>query len=213
MEASSEIATAPDRNIRTWLFNPFHYLAGGQALAVGIALILIASLIGSLDNFHFDGVLDIHLGASAPLWVFTSEGLLDWIVMGVLLLIAGKLISRSHVRTLDVFGTQALARVPMSVSALFVLLPGHRRYAAHLIAQLTKTPSDIQVGPADPIMFYIIVVVCLLMVVWTVALMYRAFAVSCNVSGGKAIGVFIAALIVGEAISKVLIIAMFRLGA
>ena len=212
MGASSEIAIAPDRNIRTYLFNPFHYLAGGQALVAGIALILVASLIGSLSNTHFDGVLDLHTGAQAPLWLFASEGLLDWIAMCVLLLIGGKLISRSRVRALDVFGTQALARAPAFISALLALLPGYRRYAAHLAAQIARAPSDIPTGPADPVVFGIVSIVVLLMVVWMVALMYRAFAVSCNVSGGRAIGVFIAALIVAEAVSKVLVIAIFRLG-
>jgi hypothetical protein len=44
--------------------------------------------------------------------------------------------------------------------------------------------------------------------VWMIALMYRAFAVSCNVSGKVAILVFIIALAVGEIISKVIILRM-----
>ena len=38
----------------------------------------------------------------------------------------------------------------------------------------------------------------MLLLVWMVLLMYRAFAVSCNVAGGLAIAVFIAAIAVGE---------------
>jgi hypothetical protein len=49
------------------------------------------------------------------------------------------------------------------------------------------------------------------MVIWMVILMYRGFAVSCNVSGGKAIGVFIIAVLLGEAISKMAILKMVQL--
>jgi len=49
------------------------------------------------------------------------------------------------------------------------------------------------------------IVVVLLMVIWMVALMYNGFAVSCNLSGGKALGIFVPAIIVGEVISNLLI--------
>ena len=35
-----------------------------------------------------------------------------------------------------------------------------------------------------------------------VALMYKSFSVSCNVKGGKAIGIFVAGLLVAEVLSK-----------
>ena len=208
MGAYPESKTGRERKIRTWLFNPFHYIAGAKGLAIGVAVTLAAGFIGSLSNSHFDGVLDFHTGAPAPLWVFMSEGLLDWVVMGALLFLGGKIISRSRLRALDVFGTQALARFPTLVTALAALLPGYQRYAGHLASQYIKTMQDVQTNPADPIMFAITVLVAIIMTVWMVALMYRAYSVSCNVRGNKAIGVFIAALILGEIISKVLVLVM-----
>ncbi len=209
MDTHSLADNVSRKNIRTWLFNPFHYVAGGKALAVGLALILAAGLVGSLSNSHFDGVLDFHTGAAAPLWMFVCEGLVDWLVLSGLLLLGGKVICRSRGRALDVFGTQALARFPTVVTATFALMPGYRRFALHLAARYINTLPDVQTKAADPIMFGITVVVAVLMVVWMVALMYRAFSVSCNVTGGKAIGVFIACVILGEAISKVVIIFLF----
>jgi hypothetical protein len=41
-----------------------------------------------------------------------------------------------------------------------------------------------------------------------VVLMYRGFAVSCNVSGGKAIGAFVVALILAEILSKAAIMGL-----
>jgi len=43
---------------------------------------------------------------------------------------------------------------------------------------------------------------------WMVALMYKSYSVSCNVRGGKAIGTFIAGLLLAEILSK---IAVYRL--
>ena len=106
-----------------------------------------------------------------------------------------------------------ITREEIEWDRLFARMPNetHEAYAAHLAAQFAGKSADIQTGPTDSIVFGIVTIVGLLMIVWMVALMYRAFAVSCNVSGGKSIGVFIAALVVGEAVSKVLMIAMFRL--
>ena len=54
-------------------------------------------------------------------------------------------------------------------------------------------------------------IVTLSMIIWMVVLMYRAYCVSCNIKGPKAIGTFIAALIVGEVLSKVFIyIALYK---
>ena len=43
-----------------------------------------------------------------------------------------------------------------------------------------------------------VAIVLILLLIWMVFLMYRAFAVSCNVAGGRAIAVFIAAIALGE---------------
>ena len=208
--------------IRTWLFNPFHYVAGGQAMALGIGAILLACLLGMLTTSHFDGVLDFHVGAKAPWWVYWVEGPVNWLIMSVLLLVGGKLLSRSQVRILDVFGTQALARFPTLIMALTQLVPPVRRVGQHLAEAATNMPPPNPASPLQPltsmfaaiqpyelILFIVAVLLVLAMICWMVALMYRAYAVSCNVSGGAAIGVFVVLLIVGEIISKVLLLTLF----
>lgn len=139
--------SAPSNELKTWLFNPFHYIAGGRALGIGLIVMLIASLAGAATKFHFDGVIDLHSGTQAPKWVFVSENLINWLVMGVLLSCAGRLISRSRIRPLDVFGTQALARTPMGIMLFCVLLPGFRRVSEHLAAQLTQGGDHLQSDP------------------------------------------------------------------
>ncbi|MFC1736221.1 hypothetical protein ACFL1X_08890 [Candidatus Hydrogenedentota bacterium] len=204
--------TSKGKLIVTWLFNPFHYIAGGKALVIGLVVILLTGLIGSFSNTHFDGVLDIHTGLPAPTWVFLMEGLVDWLSLGIPLCVVALIFTKSKVRLLDVFGTQALARFPMIVNALLSLLPGFQRQIAQLPRMGPQfSPSDIV--PMDMAVFAFVLLCSLTMLVWMVALMYRAYAVSCNIRGGKRVVLFIAALLVGEVISKVvLIVALNHLG-
>lgn len=202
MTRASDIEERP--TLRMWLFNPFHYVAGGVSLAIGLPVVLLAGLNGSLSRSHFDGVLDFHTGYAAPLWCYPAETLVDWLVMSVLLLGAGWILSKSRIRMIDVFGTQALARTPTLVTALAAMMPGYQRQ----VARLALFGVDVQ--SPDFAAFVAVSVVTIAMIVWMVLLMYRAFSVSCNVRGAKAIIWFVAMLIAGEIISKMLVLTLLQ---
>ncbi len=201
---TKEIGMADRQSLKMWLFNPFHYVAGGAALAIGLPVVIIASLNGSLSSSHFDGVLDFHTGLRMPLWFYAIEGASDWLVMSVLLLAAGWLISKSRIRVIDVFGTQALARTPTLVTALVAMLPGYQRQAARLAV------VNMDAHYPDLAAFIAVCIVIVVMIVWMIVLMYRAFAVSCNVRGGKAIVIFVIMLVAGEAISKMVLMTLLQ---
>jgi hypothetical protein len=197
-----------DSNLGLWLFNPFRFIAGFKALLLGLAIILISGLVGSFSNTHFDGVLDVHTGAAAPMWFFLAEGLIDWICPAVPLFLFGLIVSQSSFRTIDVLGTQALARWPYLIAALAMLPNANKRVLAYLMSKLIQTAPAAAINPADVLVFGFAMIVVLLMTIWMVALMYRAYAVSCNIKGAMAVATFIVGLIAAEAISK---FAMFLL--
>ena len=176
-----------------WLFNPFHFLAGGQALAWGLACIALAAWLGGIFDYRSTGVISFQRTAPAPLWHAIAQGLMAWAILSALLYIGGRLISRSHVRPIDVFGTQALARAPGLLIALIAVSPPFRDLTTALIAQGSSNLSIAQLALLSSV-----ALVLILLLVWMVLLMYRAFAVSCNVAGGRAIAVFIAAIALGE---------------
>jgi len=184
------------------LYKPFIYLAGSKALALGLGAILLASSIGAASNAHFDGVLDMHVGADLPVWVFLSEGIMNWLCLGIVLLIAGRIISRTSFRTIDLFGTQALARWPAVFIALSALPKGSQRFIQALVDQLRSGMSP-RFNPADAVAFVVMIGVTLACVIWMVALMYQSFSISCNVRGAKAIITFIGGLFVAEVLSKI----------
>ncbi len=194
------------RTFAQWLFNPFKFIAGYQALLIGLAAILLASLIGSLSNTHFDGVLDVHTGLQAPLWFFLSEGLINWISLVIPLFFFGLIISRSSFRTIDVIGTQALARFPYLISAIAFLPVAYASGGEDLTAKLMAGGFSAIATPALLLTLGLAILVAILMIIWMVALMYRAYAVSCNIRGPKAIVTFIISLIGAEVLSKTAIL-------
>ncbi len=205
MEINNETKKESKKSLKTWLFNPFYYIAGGKALVFGIIIILATGIIGFFSNSHFDGVLDFHTGHIAPFWFFLSEGLIDWLVMGVLLFIAGFIISRTRIRIIDIFGTQSLVRFPMFVTSLAALLPGYKNFLNQLASNPTNIMDIASKNTNDFIMFLIVIFITLFMLIWMITLMYRAFSISCNVVGGKAISTFIIILLIGESLSKIIL--------
>lgn len=194
-----------------YLFNPFKTLAGSKALILGVSVILIAAFLGSLSNTHFDGVLDVHIGREAPTWLFFAESLIDWLCVVLFLFFSALIVSRSQWRFIDILGTQALSRWPTLISALVMLHPANRRFAEYLMSKVGQGSTAVTINTSDAVIFFTATIIALLMLIWMVALMYRAYAVSCNVKGAKAIVTFIISLILAEAVSKVLIIALFNL--
>ena len=202
---SATVKASNDNTLSRWLFNPFYYVAGGKSLTIGIIILLMTGLLGYIGKFRFDGLLDFHMGSlKPPLWLSIIENLLSWLVLSLLLLSVGMLLSKSRVRIIDVFGTQALARFPYLIVAFAALIPGTHEFARSLASG--RIPHAFS---TDLMVFAITALLSLIMLVWMVALMYRAFATSFNVSGDKAIVLFIISIIIGEIVSKII---LFQIG-
>jgi hypothetical protein len=197
------------KGLRTWLFKPFVYKAGWEALALGIVVIVLTGYIGSFTNTHFDGVLDTHTGMEAPWWCFLAEGIVAWLAMGVVMWGFGKCISKTSFRSVDIFGTQALARWPFLLTSLLCLLPGYARFTDYIIRRTAGAGEKIPFPVVDAIVFGIVLAGMLVFLCWSVYLMYRSYSVSCNIKGSKAIGSFIGGIFIAELIFKILITGVF----
>jgi len=208
-ENNNLIKTTSGRSVSQWLFNPFRFVAGYKALLLGLGIMLISAFIGSLGNTHFDGVLDVHTGMEAPLWYFFAEGVIDWLSLAVPLFFFGLILSSSSLRMIDVFGTQALARWPYLITSIAMLPDANRRFGVYLMARFT-TGNSLAVNFTDMVVFGFAIVISTIMAIWMVALMYRAYAVSCNIKGAKAIITFIVSIIGAEALSKSLILLLLQ---
>jgi hypothetical protein len=199
------------------LFQPFVRIAGVESLLLGLAAVLLAGWVGSWSGLHFDGVLDVHVGTKAPpLWLFLAEGIIDWLSLAIILYVAGKLLSRTAFRAIDLLGTQALARWPMLLVSFACLAPGFHRFSAQLMEAIMKMGADPTkfAMPADGMgaaVFSAVTMLMLTCVVWMVVLQWKSFSHCCNLRGGKAITVFILCLLIAEVASKAAIVRLFKL--
>ncbi len=183
--------------ISQWMFNPFIRIAGTRSLAIGLAAIVASGLAAAAGGIRFDGLLDMHAVGEFPLWVPVVEGLVNWIVITALLRLVALLFGRSAVRLVDIAGTQAMARVPLLAAAAICTLPWVRSAFDGLTASMASGQL-----PGFPGMGLVVGgLVMVASTIWMIALMWKAFSISCNMKGGRAIALFIVAVLIGEVVT------------
>ena len=187
------------------LFNPFKRYAGLTSLIVGIIVIVLTAAIAVAGQTHLDGVIDLHVGTGITFTQAIGEGLINFLCMGIVLYIASLFVSPSRPRVIDIFGTQALARTPFFFAAVANLLPNQDQVIKYVEYKYMNAGNPVELGTLDILFFAFATLVTLLCLVWMIALMYRAYAVSANVHRAKGIVSFIVGLIVAEITSKILI--------
>ncbi len=180
-------------NLSKWLFNPFVYIAGIPAMFAGLAIMALTAIIAFFGKIHFDGAIDLHVGAITPYWLYVAEPLLAWIIVALVFYLTALIISKSKIRLVDFLGTTALARTAMLPGALFALLPPMQNLSPE-----NMTPAMIAVS-----------ILLLVPMIWLITLLYNAFTISGNVKGSKATIAFIAALIIAEVLSKIIFHQLF----
>ena len=202
-ETTNRAGVTREMSVARWLFNPFVRIGGEQALVIGLSVIVVSGLVAAAGGVHFDGLLDFHPGYSVSLWVPVVEGLVNWFVISVFLVLVSLLMAPRTVRLVDIAGTQALARVPLLLAALACVPAPVRDGNAAVVAaaaegrMVTPPPASLIAG--------LLVAACAIWMVW---LMWKAFAVSCNQRGARAVVVFAAAVFAGELATKFLLVRM-----
>jgi hypothetical protein len=194
------------KTLSQWFLNPFYYIAGVKALVIGVVVIAITGCLAFLKTCRFDGLLNFYIRPlKSPLWICIAEGFVSWLLFSILILIAGKIISKSRFRIIDLFGTQALARFPYLFLASAVMIPGLIPAFIRFNNILLSGNGVSQLFSLDLIAFAFLLIILFTAAIWMVALMYKAFIVSCNVSGKKAVIAFIICLLIGQFISIIVI--------
>jgi hypothetical protein len=186
------------------LLNPFTRIAGTKSLVYGLLIILSTSLIGHYSHTHFPDILSVKLSPDFPVWYFILQGLSNWLVISSLLYLAAKLFSKSSVRLIDIFGTQALARTPYLLAALMGFSNTVEKLGKHLLWTLLQQGEPITISQFEIALAILLMGVTLLLTVWLITLMFNAFKVSSNLKGPKLVLSFIVILISSMPISAYL---------
>lgn len=186
--------------MKTWLFNPFMYIAGGKALGLGMLIIVVSAIASYLNGTHFDGVLHMSPGGPSRLWIFIAEQVVCWLCVTLVLQAGAMLFSQSKTRIIDIAGTQALARWPAIAIALL---------GAGVKVPKGLTPESI--AEAITPLTIISLLLTLTFVVWMVALFYNAFMVSANMKSGKGVAVFVIGLLLADLISRIILSQLYKI--
>lgn len=169
------------------LFNPFRYIAGTKSLVLGFIFIISTTFLLYGGELIQDSYVHIAM-CKAPFWQVLLMQLLWWIVPALLLYVGGLLLSKSHIRIIDVLGTTAFAQLAMLPMVAPLLLPIVKNGSTMLLQQIQQG-LQLAMGDMAAVMIYGIwsTLFLVLFYVWN----YNAFATSCNVRGTKAIIYFI----------------------
>ena len=201
-EKTTNSAGVPrEMSVARWLFNPFVRIGGEQALAIGLSVIVVSGLVAAAGGVHFDGLLGFRAGYGVSWWVPVVEGLVNWSVISVLLVLVSLLVAPRTVRLVDIAGTQALARVPLLLAALAALPAPVRDGNAELFTAAAE--GRMATPTAASLVAGLFIGAC---VIWMVWLMWKAFAVSCNQRGARAVAIFVVAVIAGMLATEFLLI-------
>ena len=168
------------------LINPFERIAGWKALAIGLFFISLTAILGNMNNLLFDRITYLTIRPHTLGMAFYAQGI-NWIIVSLVMLIAGKIFSKSKIRIIDIAGTMALSRAPL----LLIVLAGFLPFFSNIISDLYKL-----------IFFSLLCVIP--SIIWTVALMYRAYSVSCNLKETRGVLSFVGALITAEILSLII---------
>ena len=88
------------------------------------------------------------------------------------------------------------------LTALLVLPAPFRRFTRDLLKMVLSDPTHLRFNTMDALYFFAASILLLPLVVWQIALMYNAYALSCNLRGLRAGLSFTAGLILAEILSK-----------
>jgi hypothetical protein len=177
------------------LFNPFRYIAGFKSLTTGVLILLATALIGYFSHTHFPDMISVKTGPGYPLTYFVLQGISNWLVISIILYLMAIFASTSHVRLIDVFGTQALARFPYLAASFIGFSSSMEKFGKYILWTALKTGEETTITSFEVGIAITLLILSLLLTIWLVTLMYNAFKVSANIKGAKSVVLFIAAFI------------------
>lgn len=193
--------------MNTYLLNPFVKLAGTKALLIGLGMILMVGIVGTISPSHFDGVLDLHyaeLGKRS--WtklisISITENVINLFTLGIIFSISAFLLVGTRFRVIDIFGTMAYARFPLYLVSL-VNIGGFYGAVSTKLATVTPNSGFPDLDASSLIILLTGILLLIPGIVWFIFLMYKAYTISSGLKGAKGTVSFIIALLLAEVVSK-----------
>lgn len=176
------------------IIDPFNYYSGERTFAVGVVGLFAAALVNRLGGETTRGIVSSGYGDLSFIQAL-CQILAAWLILGTLLYIAARLLSKSKIRMVDLYGNQLLARIAL----LPVLLLGALASLRTAALQLAETsPQELAAHlPIGLIGFGFAAIICL---IWFYLWSYRGYAIAANLKGWKAVVSYIVCYLLAEVI-------------
>lgn len=183
------------------LYNPFESHSEKQLLIFGLAITIIGSLLAIPFDTRFDGMFDSHFSKNVGYLPFL-DNLIAISCSLIVLFFAGKIIN-PKTRVIDIANTSIIARTPLYLTSFFNV-GGFLGEVTEKLMQST-TPADIDaISGQDLLLLTAVGLLGIILLIWHFLLLWNGFKVATNARGGKHILLFVVAILVGEAISKII---------
>ena len=169
---------------RQLLYNPFTYLAGFKSLIIGLIILIIISLLAYTTGTHYIGYININFAKDSPFWIYLVENAIHGISVSLVFYIAVLMLSKSRIRMVDIVGTILTSKIPL------LIVPVIRLFHPFDSFSIFSAPM------------YLLIVIYLISIIWSVTLMFNAFRISCNLKQDKLILSFIIGLVISDAITQ-----------
>jgi hypothetical protein len=191
-----------------WAYNPFERIAGWKAFGIGLVILCITTAIGYFGHTVFYGI-SIKIVPSVTCGQAFALQMLGLAILVFVMWITA-LLAAKHVRFQDILGTVTLSKYPLVLSALFFGVFSKRlNEIANMFNSAANIQEIIEIAKNEYALFALMSVFSIIILIWTIALLYNAFQVSSNLKGAKCVLLFIAALLISEIITNV-IVSMYK---
>lgn len=175
-----------------------------RSLIWGLLIILFTSIIGYFSNTHFPGIISVKTAPDYSVSYFIIQGFLNWGVVSTFFYVASILFSKSSVRAIDIYGTQAFSRTPYLFASFIGFSGAIENFGKYLMWNLMQKGEPTEIKTVGMIVAILLMAITLLLTIWLIVLMLNAFKVSANLKGTKLSLIFIVVLIASMLVSSVL---------
>lgn len=185
------------------LFNPFEKYSEKTLVTFGIIATIIGTLLGLVFNGIYDGILDMHPVKDISITEIIYSLVTNFLIIGIILFMLGKIIN-PKTRFIDVLSTIMIAKIPLYLLT-FTNINGFNyelgiEIQSKLILNQMNNFSGLLLSK-----LILITILSLIVLVWTISLLYNGFKTATNIKSHKHILLFIISLIIAEVISKIAI--------
>lgn len=185
------------------LRNPFEKYAESTLLIVGILALVLGTVLGYYCNARFDGVIDLHFVKAVGVY----EPLLDLLVTVSVTSIALFALGKYHnpkTRLVDLVNAVLIAKIPFYLLTVFNSTGMIFNASEKIMKSVQENVLNL---PDFSVLFPILIfsLITLAALVLSIVLLFQGYKVATNAKGNKSVFGFVAALLVAEIISKIII--------